>query len=167
MSTEIYHKDIQTFVLKPGEIQEHRHKAKMAGKVTIRISADNPVTVNIAGPHIEKTEVRGTREFGFTLEPDTEFYIGLQNPKSGFLAKAANATFEIEISGPKKAIDLLNKAKGAVQTISEVPDFYALQKDSIQTLLKESMEVWASLGNESKEVLKELMALAKKFESAS
>jgi len=160
-----YYKDIRSYLLKPAERQEQKLRASHKGEVCIRIASDLPVSVDLTGPHIESTEVRGTKEFKFSIEPDTEFYVATQNKARGFLAKPVNVTLEIEMSGSKKAIDVLEKAKSYLATLTEMPDFYDLQKDAVKELIKESMEVWTTLGGQGKATIKELMDLIKKLEA--
>jgi len=119
--------------------------------------------INIVGPHVEQTEIRGVREYSFNVEPGTEFYIGIRN-KTGFFIKSSSVTLEIEMYGPKKVIDIYNRVKNMLSMLQEAPEFYELQKDNIKELLKEVSEVWNQLGDEGKSIVKELVKLAKKLE---
>ena len=86
MEEYCYFKDLKNFNLPPGSFQEIHQKTFFKGKVLVKISASNPVLVEIAGPRIKKVEVKGVKEFGFQVEADQDFYVGIQNRK-GFLLK--------------------------------------------------------------------------------
>ena len=163
LADTVYFKDIKSQILKPGAALEVRKKATFKGKVHVRISSTQPVLVNIAGPHIEQTEVRGVKEYSFTVEPGTEFYVGIRN-KKGILAKSANVTLEVEMLGPKKVIEVYNRVKNMFSMLQEAPEFYELQKDNVKDILREVTDVWNQLGDEGKMLVKELMKLVKKLE---
>ena len=160
----LYFKDMKSYVLTPGSRQEQRFKAPYKSRVILRIFSDEPVSVSLAGPHIEQQEITGSKEYSFTVEPGTEFLISILNRKVPLFSKTANVTLEIEMYGPKKAIDIYERVKNALTMLQEEPDFWHLQKDNVKDLLKEVMDVWSLLGDEGKGMVKELMALIKKLE---
>ena len=165
---ETYFKDFRSLTLKKdGGRHDWPLKTEFQGRVAIRISTDNPVKVSIMGPHAESAEVRGDREFTFTADPGTEFRISAINEQRGLFAKDANVTIEVEMRGPKKAIELINKIKNYHQMLSENPDFYSVIKDGVQDAVKQLAEsgIWGSLSGEHKNLVKELTALAKKLET--
>lgn len=145
--------------------QEIREKSLLKGKINIRITANKPVSVRIAGPHTELTQVKGTREFSFTIEPETEFFIAIQTP-SGFFAKSAEVTVEIEKKGSKRALSVLEQVRNLTTMLRENPDFYELQKDTVKTVLAGVTEVWGHYGDESKSLVNELIATTKKLEAS-
>lgn len=163
LADTVYFKDIKSKRLEPGEIIEIRKKATFKGRINVRVTSDRPIMVSIAGPHVEQTEVRGAREYTFTVEPDTEFYIGVQN-KRGIFVHPANVTLEVEMLGPRKAIEVYNKVKNMLSMLQEAPEFYEIQKENIKELLKEVTEIWNFIGSEGKSVVKELVKLTKKLE---
>ncbi len=159
----VYYKDIKSQRISPGARQEYRYRAAFKGKMVIRISADNAVIINIAGPHIEQVEIKGTREFVFTVEPGTEVYVGLQS-KGGWFASSANVTLEVEMYAPKKAVNVYERIKNMVSMLRELPEIYQLQRENVKELLKEVTEVWHVLGDEGRQLVRELMTVAKKLE---
>ncbi len=144
--------------------QEIRDKSKLRGNVTIRLTSNNPVTVQIVGPHTELTQVKGIREFSFSIEPETEFLVGIQTP-SGFFSKSAEVTIEIEKSGSKRALSVLEQVSNLTTMLRENPAFYELQKDTVKTILSGVTEVWGHYGDEAKGLVNELIAITKKLET--
>jgi len=163
MEEYCYFKDLKNFNLPPGSFQEIHQKTFFKGKVLVRISASNPVLVEIAGPRIEKVEVKGVKEFGFQVEADQDFYVGIQNRK-GFFVKTSNVTVEFLMFSLKQAYDLFVKAKNLLVMLKDAPEYYDLQKESIKDLLKSLADLWGYYGYESKNMFKQLLNLIKKLE---
>ncbi|ADI31950.1 hypothetical protein [Staphylothermus hellenicus] len=163
----LYKKDIQSFRVEKGGYKELRYKIPYASSVTIRVSATHPVLLNIAGPHIEQAEITGTREYKFTANPGSEAYIKFQG-KSGFFAKPSDVTIEVELYTSKDAIKVSEELTNLLEVLKELgKDYYDLNKEHVQDVLKRIVNVWKILDNETKSKAKELMALAKKYESGS
>ena len=158
-----YFKDAKSFTLEAGNSHETHKKAPFRGNVMIKISSTNPVNLNIDGPHVEKLEVSGSKEFMFPVEPDTEFFIGLQGKKSLF-SDSSTVTLELQMLGAKKAYEVLEKVKNLISMLQDNPDFYELQKDAVKEVLKEVIEVWGQYGDETRKTVKELIALTKRME---
>lgn len=159
-----YSSDIKSFMIEKDARQEIRDKSKLKGRVSIRITSNNSVTVQIAGPHTELTEVRGIREFLFNIEPETEFIIAIQT-KPGFFSKSAEVTVQIEKKGSKRALAVLEQVTNLTTMLRENPAFYELQKEIVKTVLAGVIEVWGHYGDEAKGLVNELISTTKKLES--
>jgi len=161
----VYKKDLQTITLKPGERREFRYKPELQSMVKIRLGSSGPLEIEIAGPHVERERIQGIKEYSFSSNPDSELMVGIQNPAIGFFGKPISVTVEVELLSDKKAVELLERVKGYLEAIREMPDFYEFQKEKIKETVQEIMEVWKLLGNSARQLCKELVETAKKLES--
>ena len=159
-----YFKDIRSLLLRKGERYDWPLKAEFLGEVIIRVSTDTKVRTSIIGPHVESVEVYGDRTFTFRAQPGTEFLISIINEQTGIFGKNANVTLEVEMRGPKKAIEVMDKIRNYVHMLLEAPDLYLMVQDDVKETLKQVAEVWSSLGDNSKTVIKDLMNIVKKIE---
>ncbi len=160
----LYKKDIQTFRVDKGTSRELRYVIPFGSLVTVRVSATQPVILTMAGPHIEQSEIAGTKEYKFTAEPGTELMIKFQG-KSGFFAKPSDVTVEVEMYTAKDAVKVSEELTNLLEVLRELgKDYYDINKEHVQDVLKRLVGVWKLLDNETKSKAKELMTLAKKFE---
>jgi len=159
-----YSTEIKSFMIEKDARQEIREKSKLKGKISIRITSNSSVTVQIAGPHTELTEVKGIREFSFNIEPETEFIIAIRTP-SGFFSKSAEVTVQIEKKGSKRALAVLEQVNNLTTMLRENPAFYEIQKDIVKKVLAGVTEVWGHYGDEAKGLVNELIATTKKLET--
>jgi len=119
----------------------------------------------MAGPHVEQAEIMGTKEYKFTVDPGTELLIRFQG-KSGFFAKPSDITVEVELYTAKEAVKVSEELTNLLEVLRELgKDYYDLNKEHIQDVLKRIVNVWKILDDETKSKAKELMSLAKKYES--
>mgnify|MGYP005630685005 CR=1 FL=1 len=163
----LYKKDIQSFRVEKGASRELRYVIPYASSVVVRISASQPVAMAMAGPHIEQSEVVGTREFRFTTEPGTELMIRFQG-KSGFFAKPSDVTIEIEMYTAREAVRISEELTNLLGVLRELgKDYYDLNKELVQSVLKKLASVWKLLDEETKRKARELMNLAKSFEQGT
>jgi len=161
----LYKKDIQTFRVEKGAAKELRYVIPYGSSITLRVSATNPVIITMAGPHIEQTELAGTKEYRFTVEPGTELMVKFQG-KTGFFAKPSDVTVEIEMYTAKDAVRISEELTNLLDVLRELgKDYYDLNKEHVQEVLKKLVSVWKLLDSETKTKAKELMSLAKKYES--
>ena len=159
-----YSSEIKSFMIEKDARQEIRDKSRLKGKVSIRVTSNNTVTVQIAGPHTELTEVKGIREFSFNIEPETDFIISIQTP-AGFFSKSAEVTVQIEKKGSKRALAVLEQINNLTTMLRENPAFYELQKETVTRVLAGVTEVWGHYGDEAKGMVNELISTTKKLES--
>jgi carbon monoxide dehydrogenase subunit G len=160
----MYKKDIQSFRVERGSSREIRYKIPYASTIVVRISASQPVDLTMAGPHIEQAEIVGTREFKFSSNPGNELVIRFQG-KSGFFAKPSDVTVEIEMYTAKEATKVSEEVTNLLELLRDLgKDYYDLNKEYVQDVLKRLATVWKILDDETKAKAKELMTLAKKFE---
>jgi len=163
----LYKKDIRSFRVEKAGSRELRYVIPYGSSVTVRISATNPVIVTMAGPHVEQAEVMGTKEYKFTANPGTELMIRFQG-KTGFFAKSSDITVEVEMYTTKEAVRVSEELSNLLEVLKELgKDYYDLNKEHVQEVLKKIVNVWKLLDEDTKSRAKELMSLAKKFESAS
>lgn len=167
MSHQIDHthkKNINSYRLEKGAKQEIRDKPLLRGRVAVRVATNNPISVQVAGPHTEQVEIRGGKEFYFDVEPEQEFYIGLQ-ALSGVFSKPAEVTVEVEIKASKKAVDLLERVKNLTSMLRDNPDFYDIQKDIVRDTLAQIVDVWGHYGPQTRQSVNELISTSKKLDS--
>jgi len=163
----LYKKDIQNIVVGKGEIRELRYVIPYGSLITIRLSTDNPVRVTMAGPHIEDVELVGTKMYKFTVDPGTELMIKFQG-KTGLFAKPSNVTVEVEMYTVKDAVRIGEEINNLLDILKELgKDYYDLNKEHIQDVLRRVANVWKLLDNETRNKTKELMSMVKKFEEAA
>ncbi len=163
----LYKKDIRSFRIEKGGSRELRYVIPYGSSITVRVSATNPVIVTMAGPHVEQAEVMGTKEYKFTADPGTELMIRFQG-KTGFFAKSSDITVEVEMYTAKEAVRVSEELSNLLEVLKELgKDYYDLNKEYVQEVLKKIVNVWKLLDEDTKSKAKELMSLAKKFESAS
>ena len=68
----------------------------------------------------------------------------------------------------KEAVRVSEELSNLLEVLKELgKDYYDLSKEHVQEVLKKIVNVWKLLDEDSKSRAKELMSLAKKFESAS
>jgi len=159
----LYKKDVKSFKVDKGSKKELRHIIPYGSSVTIRVSSNNPVLITLAGPHIEEHELVGTKEFKFTADPGTELFIGFQG-KTGFFAKSANVTLEVEMYTAREAVEISEEVSNLLDVLKELgKDYYDLNKEHVQDVLKRIVRVWKILDDDAKRRAKELMLLAKKY----
>ena len=161
----LYRKDVQSFRVEKGSEREVRYVIPYGSSVTLRVSATAPVLLTIAGPHMEQVELIGTREFKFTVDPGVDIVARFQG-KTGLFAKASNITFEIEMYTLRDAIKVgedIDNLLGVLKDLGK--DYYVLNKEHVQETLKRMAVVWKFLDETTKSKAKELMNIAKKFES--
>jgi len=162
----LYKKDIRTFRVEKGATKELRFTIPYGSSVTMRLSATYPVMVTMAGPHIEQLELSGTKEYKFTVDPGTELLVKFQG-KTGFFSKPSDITVEIEMYTAKDAIRISEELLNLLDVLRELgKDYYDINKEHVQDVLKRLVNVWKLLDDETKAKAKELMTLAKKYESA-
>lgn len=161
----LYKKDIQGFRIERGTTKEIRYPIPYASNVVVRISATAPVIIAMAGPHIEQSEVVGTKEYKFTAGPGSEFLIKFQG-KEGFFVKPSDVTLEVELYTARDALRISEELKNLLEVLKELgKDYYDLNKEHIQDVLKRMVSVWNLLDEDTKSKARELMTLAKKFET--
>lgn len=160
----LYKKDVQGFRVEKGATKEIRYPIPYASNVVMRISASSPVIVTMAGPHIEQSEITGTREYKFTASPGSELVVKFQG-REGFFAKPSEITLEVELYTAREALRTSEELKNLVDVLKTLgKDYYDLNKEHIQEVLKNMVNVWSLLDEDTKNKAKELMALAKTFE---
>jgi len=159
----VYFKDIQSTYLKPGESRNYKFNAVFRGVVNIKVLCDSPIIVGIAASKPEKHVIKGSKEFNYQVEPDTEIYVSIQC-KKGLFAKPANTTIAIEMLAPKRVIEFYTKVKNVLSMISEAQEFYEVHKRTIRELLDDSVSVWHLLGEEARQVVKDLVLTVKKLD---
>ena len=163
----LYKKDIQSFRVEKAAFRELRYVIPYGSSVTVRVSATQPVIITMAGPHIEQAEVMGTKEYKFTAEPGSELLIKFQG-KTGFFAKPSDVTVEVEMYTAKEAVRISEELTNLLEVLRELgKDYYDLNKEHVQEVLKKIVRVWKLLDEDTKSKAKELMAMAKKVETAS
>jgi len=156
----LYKKDIQSFRVEKAAFRELRYVIPYG-------SICGPVIITMAGPHIEQAEVMGTKEYKFTAEPGSELLIKFQG-KTGFFAKPSDITVEVEMYTAKEAVRISEELTNLLEVLRELgKDYYDLNKEHVQEVLKKIVRVWKLLDEDTKSKAKELMAMAKKFETAS
>lgn len=160
----LYKKDIQSFRVEKGAYREARYVVPYASNVVLRVSATYPVIITMAGPHIEQSEIAGTREYKFTADPGSELMVKFQG-KTGFFAKPSDVTLEVELYTAKDAVKVSEELTNLLDVLKELgKDYYDLNKEHVQDVLKRLVNVWKLLDEETKRRARELMSVAKKFE---
>lgn len=160
----LYKKDIQSFRVEKGAYKETRYAIPFASSVVVRVSTNQPVIITMAGPHIEQSEIVGTKEYKFTAEPGTELMVKFQG-KSGFFAKPADVTLEVEMYTARDAVKVSEELTNLLDVLRELgKDYYDLNKEHVQDVLKRLVTVWKLLDEETKRKARELMTIAKKYE---
>lgn len=163
----LYKKDAQGFRVDKGAVKELRYYIPYGSAVTIRVASTYPVIFNMTGPHIEQAEIVGTKEYRFTAEPGSEIYIRFQG-KSGFFDKPSNVTLEVEMYTSREALQISESITNLLETLKELGrDYYLLNKEHIQSVMKSVANVWRVLDNDTKSKARELMNLAKQFETGT
>lgn len=161
----VYKRDTQGFRINKGAVREFRYYIPYGSLVTIRIASTSPVIFNMSGPHMEQSEIVGTKEYKFTAEPGTELYIRFQG-KSGLFTKPSNVTLEIEMYTSKDAIQISESISNLLDALKELGrDYYLLNKEHIQSVLKNISNVWKIIDNDTKNKAKELITLVKQYET--
>ena len=160
----LYKKDIQSFRVDKGAVRELRYKIPFGSSIVVRVSASEPVNLTMAGPHIEETEIVGIKEFKFTSNPGNELVIKFQG-KSGFFAKPSSVTLEVEMYTSRDVVKVADEVTNLLGVLKELgKDYYALNKEYVQDVLRRIASVWNLLDDETKTKAKELMTIAKRFE---
>jgi len=160
----LYKKDIQSFRVEKEASREIRYKIPYASSIIVRVTASQPVSMTMAGPHIEQIEVVGTREFKFTSDPGNELVIKFQG-RAGFFAKPSDVALEVEMYTSRDAIKVSEELTNLLGILKDLgKDYYDLNKEYVQDVLKRMVTVWRVLDEETRTRAKELMNLAKKFE---
>jgi len=158
-----YDKTLRSFTLMRGERQEIRKKARFKGKVDLRVTSNNPILLQIVGPHAEQREVHGTHEVSFDVSPGAEILIVTQN-KQSFFTQPAYVTIELTMYGSKKACEVLEKVENMLSLLQDSPDFFDIQKEVVKEVLKEAAEIWGHLDEEGKQIVRNLIKLTKQLE---
>ena len=160
----LYHKDQQSIRVDKGAVRELRYKIPFGSSVVVRVSASTPVNLTIMGPHNEETEVAGTKEFKFTSDPGSELVIKLQG-KTGFFTKPSSVTLEVEMFTSKDVVKVADDVKNWVGVLKELgKDYYAMNKELVQDLLRRIANVWSLLDDETRTRAKELTVIVRQFE---
>lgn len=162
----LYSKDARSFVVNKGEVKELRYKIPYGSNVTVRVSVTNPVIITMTGPYTEQAEITGLQEYRFTAEPGSELIVRFQG-KSGLLAKSANVSFEVEMYTARDAIKVSEELSNLLEVLREMgKDYYLINKPHVQDVLRRLVNVWKILGPETRGKAKELMNLAKEYETS-
>ena len=160
----LYKKDIQSFRVDKGAVRELRYKIPFGSSIVVRVSSDEPVILTMAGPHIEETEIVGIKEFRFTSNPGNELVIKFQG-KSGFFVKPSNVTLEVEMYTSRDVVKMADEVTNLLGVLKELgKDYYVLNKEYVQDVLRRIAGVWNQLDDETKTKVKDLMTIAKRFE---
>jgi len=161
----LYKKDVQGLRVDKGSQKELRYKIPYGSSIVIRISTTAPVTLSMVGPHVEQQKIMGSKEYKFTSDPGNELMVRLIG-ESGFFAKPADVTLEVEMYTAKDAIKIGEEISNLLDILKELGrDYYMLNKEHIQDMLKKLATVWKIIDDDTKSKAKELMTKAKKFES--
>jgi hypothetical protein len=161
----LYKKDIQSFRVDKGSQKEVRYVVPYGSSVVVRVSTTAPVILAMAGPHIEQQEITGTKEYRFTADAGTELMIRFIG-KTGFFAKPADVTLEVEMYTARDAVKIGEEISNLLGVLKELGrDYYLLNKEYVQDVLKKVANVWKLLDSDTKSKAKELLTMAKKFES--
>lgn len=160
----LYNKDVQKFRVDKGAVRELRYRIPFGSSVVVRVSASEPVDLTMAGPHAEEAEIVGVREFKFTGNPGDVLVIKFQG-KQGFFAKSSNVTLEVEMYTSKDVVKVADEVANLLGALKELgKDYYTLNKEYVQDVLRRVASVWSLLNDEAKAKAKELMVVVKQFE---